>query len=304
MFIKSKVLAAAAAMALVGGVGAVGVFTVGMAGAATPACGEGCPDFFSYTFGDYAQPNFLLDVLRQGEKVGQPIILFRTSNTDPAEDFTIADEGSVSDFSAAGLVSKALDLHYGGAGCEDYDTATATCITFYPDDQAYELEYSPFGVDSGLCVGTAATAVNGTEVSLQPCGATAKTTWILDAADAIGITPPPPPTVPPPPLPTLPPVPIPTLSLPTLPVPSLTDTDSAVTHGRTAVKPAEEEEPFFPLINGSGTNFSHPYVLSYPQNSFPTDTPRPQLKTQTLQIDSSGVVNTNQMWGVDGGVAP
>jgi len=302
MFIKSKVFAAAAAMTLVGGAGAVGVFTVGMAGAATPACGNGCLDFFSYTFGDYAQPNFLLDVLRQGEKVGQPVILFRTSNTDPAEDFTIADEGSVSDFNAAGLVSKALDLHYGGAGCEDYDSSTATCITFYPDDEAYEIEYSPFGVESGLCMGTAATAVNGTEVSLQPCGATAKTTWILDAADAIGLPLPPPTTV----APTLPPVPIPTLSLPTLPVPSAsdTDTDSAITHGRTVVKPAEALDPFFPLINGSGTNFSHPAVLSYPQNSFPTDTPRPQLKTQPLQIDSSGVVNTNQMWGVDGGTAP
>jgi hypothetical protein len=277
MFIKSKVFAAAAAMTLVGGAGAVGVFTVGMAGAATPACGNGCLDFFSYTFGDYAQPNFLLDVLHQGEKAGQPIILFRTSNTDAAEDFTVADEGLVSDFNAAGLVSKALDLHYGGAGCEDYDTVTATCVTFYPDDEAYEIEYSPFGVDSGLCMGTAATAVNGTEVSLQPCGATAKTTWITDAADAIGLP---------------------------IPTPSDTDTDGAITHGRTAVKPAEEETPFFPLINGSGINFSHPAVLSYPQNSFPTDTPRPQLRTQTLQIDSSGVVNTNQMWGVDFGAAP
>jgi hypothetical protein len=299
MFIKSKVFAAATAMTLVGGAGAVGVFTVGMAGAATPACGDSCLDLFSNTFGDYAQPNFLLDVLRQGEKVGQPIILFRTSNTDAAEDFTIADEGLVSDFEAAGLVSKALDLHYGGAGCEDYDTATATCITFYPDDEALEIEYSPFGVDSGLCMGTAATAVNGTEVSLQPCGATARTTWIVDAADAIGL-----PLPPPPPPTSLPPVPIPTISLPTLPVPTDTDTDGAITHGRTAVKPADVEDPFFPLINGSGTNFSHPAVLSYPQNSFPTDTPRPQLKTQTLQIDSSGVVNTNQMWGIDGGAAP
>jgi hypothetical protein len=290
MFIKSKVFAATAALTLVGGAGAAGVFTVGMAGAATPACGDNCLDFFSQTFGDYAQPNFLLDALHQGEKVGQPIILFRTSNTDPAEDFTIADEGLVSDFNAAGLVSNALDLHYGGAGCEDYDTATATCITFYPNDEALEIEYSPFGVDSGLCMGTAATAVNGTEVSLQPCGVTAKTTWIVDVADAIGITPPPPP----PPPPTLPPV----------PTPSDTDLVTGPSIVSSAIVPAAVDDPFFPLINGSGTNFSHPAVLSYPQNSFPTDTPRPQLKTQTLQIDSSGVVNTNQMWGVDGGAAP
>ena len=177
MFIKSKVLAAAAAMTLVGGAGAVGALTVGSAGAATQGCGTDCLDLFSHTFGDYPQPNFLLDVLRQGEQAGQPVILFRTSNTDPAEDFTVAFEGLVSDLNTAGLVSKALDLHYGGAGCEDYDTVTATCITYYPDDEALEIEYSPFGVDSGLCVGTAATAVNGTEVSLQPCSATARTTF-------------------------------------------------------------------------------------------------------------------------------
>ena len=55
----------------------------------------------------------MLDVLRQGEKVGQPIILFRESNSDPAEDFTISAQGLVSDFFAAGLVSAAVNLHYG-----------------------------------------------------------------------------------------------------------------------------------------------------------------------------------------------
>jgi hypothetical protein len=272
MFIKSKVFAAAAAMTLVGGAGAAAVFTVGMAGAATPACGTGCPDFFSDTLGSYAQPNFLLDVLRQGEKAGQPVILFRTSNTDPAEDFTIADQGLVSDFNAAGLVSKALDLHYGGAGCEDYDPTTATCITFYPDDDAVEIEYSPFGVDSGLCMGTATTAVNGTKVSLQPCGATAKTTWILDDADGFGF---------PPPIPTV-----------------------LATGEIRAIVPEASDGVYVPMINGSGVNFSHPAVLTYPQNSYPTDTPRPQLHTQTLQIDSHDVVNSNQEWGFDQGISP
>ena len=46
-------------------------------------------------------------MLRQGEKVGQPIILFRASNNDPAEDFTISQQGLVSDFFTAGLVSAA-----------------------------------------------------------------------------------------------------------------------------------------------------------------------------------------------------
>jgi hypothetical protein len=274
MFIKSKVFAAAAAVTLVAGAGAAAAFTVGTASADTPACGDTCLDLFSNTFGTYAQPNFLLDTLRQGEKVGQPNILFRTSNTDPAEDFTIASQGLVSDFNKAGLVSNALDLHYGGAGCEDYDPTTATCITFYPDDQAVEIEYSPFGVDSGLCMGTATTAVNGTKVSLQPCGATAKTTWILDDADGFGF-----------------PAPIPTVTV--------------VGSGQIrAIVPKAADGVYVPLINGSGVNFSHPAVLTYPQNSYPTDTPRPQLHTQTLQIDSNDVVNSNQEWGFDQGISP
>ena len=44
-----------------------------------------------------------------------------------------------------------------------------------------ELEYSPFGVDSGLCVGVAATAAAKEGVTLQPCGVSAKTVWIGDS---------------------------------------------------------------------------------------------------------------------------
>ena len=45
------------------------------------------------TFGTHRTPNFVLDVWRQGAKVGQPIILFRTSNTDPAEDINASFQG-------------------------------------------------------------------------------------------------------------------------------------------------------------------------------------------------------------------
>ena len=44
-------------------------------------------------------------MLRQGEKTGQPIILFRQANFDPALDWTVAFQGLTSDFLAAGLVS-------------------------------------------------------------------------------------------------------------------------------------------------------------------------------------------------------
>ena len=113
MSIKSKVFAAAATMALIGGVSAAGALT---AGAATPSCGGSCVDPFSYQFGTHHTPNYVMDVFRQGQKVGQPVILFRASNDDPAEDFTAAYQGQVSDFYDADLVSAAVDLHYGG-GC-------------------------------------------------------------------------------------------------------------------------------------------------------------------------------------------
>ncbi len=242
MSIKSKVLAATATLALVGGVGAMGTLS---ANAATPSCGRFCVDIFSRDFGTHATPNFVLDTLRQGEKVGQPQILFRTANFDPAEDYTFSYQGLVSDFFAAGLVSAAVNLHYGGG-------ATLGTGTF-PDDAAFEIQYSPYGVDSGLCMGVAATAVAGEKVTLQPCGVSAKTVWIVDSQDTVG-------------------------------------------HG------------YVPLINGSDTNFSQPFVLTYPSAGYPTDMPRPELYVSNLTGFQgangfpTGTINSNQLYGADFGV--
>ena len=118
-------------------------------------------------------PGFVLDVLRQGEKVGQPIILFRAANFDPAEDFVVSYQGLVSDFFASGLVSAAVELHYGGGSTLPDGTKTA-------DDPAFEIEYAPYGVQSGLCAGVGSTAAQGTKVALEPCGVSSKTVWIAD----------------------------------------------------------------------------------------------------------------------------
>ncbi len=176
MSIKSKVFAAAATLTLVGGVGSVAALS---AGAATPSCGNHCIDIFSREFGTHDHPNFVVDTLRQGAKVGQPVILFRTSNTDPAEDFTPAFQGLTSEFNAAGLVSNAVALHYGCAG-----QFGANSCTIGVDDPAFEIEYAPYGVDSGLCMGVAATASQNEGVTLQPCGVSSKTVWILDLNDS------------------------------------------------------------------------------------------------------------------------
>ena len=258
MSIKSKVFAATATLTLVGGASAMGALTAGTASAATPSCGDNCVEFFSAEFANDGSPNFVLDTLRQGEKVGQPQILFRTSDTDPAEDYTISDQGLVSDFLAAGLVSPAVALHYGGLGCEGTVTpgATPPCSANYPDLEAYEVEYSPYGVDSGLCASVAATATAGEKVTLQPCGASSRTVWIIDSED--------------------------------------TDVNSNT-----------------PLINGSDTNFSQPFVLTYGASAYPTDLPRPQLYVTNLTgfqgangLPTPGTVNDNQLWGEDTGVLP
>ena len=268
MSIKSKVAAAAATLTLVGGVGMAGALTAGTASAATPSCGITCIDVFSKQFGTHLHPNFVVDVLRQGEKVGQPIILFRTANFDPAEDWTVAFQGPTSSFFGAGLVSASVALHY---GCEpgEFTSVTlpngtdASCAGF-ADDPAFENEYAPFGVESGLCAGVAATAFSDEGVTLQPCGVSSKTVWILDSVDI-------------------------------------------------QFSPAFEKS-YVPLINGSDTNFSQPFVLTYPNEGFPTDKPRPQLVVTNLTGFShftpitggeggiqDGTVNANQLWGADFG---
>jgi hypothetical protein len=249
MSIKSKVLAAAATLTLVGGAGAAGVLGAGSAAAATPSCGGSCINLFSHQFGSFRSPNFTVDVLKQGEKVGQPIILFRQANYDPALDWTVAFQGLVSDFLTAGLVSPSVALHYGGLG------------TGSVNDPAFENEYAPFGVDSGLCMGLASTAVAGEGVTLQPCGVSSKTVWILDTYDQYSFV-------------------------------------DALRNG-------------VPLINGSDTNFSQPFVLTYPDNAYPTDKPRPQLIVTNLTGFSQGpggpevnTVNSGQLWGATFGVLP
>jgi len=254
MSFKSKMLAGAATLALIGGVGTAGALS---ASAATPSCGRNCIDIFSRAFGTHRTPGFVMDVLRQGAKVGQPIILFRTSNTDPAEDFVPSFQGTTADFFAAGLVSSAVALHYGCIPAAQPGGNFPNCIPgISVNDPAIELEYSPFGVDSGLCVGVAATATAKEGVTLQPCGVSSKTVWIIDTNDS----------------------------------------------------PATLRGGYVPLINGSDTNFSHPFVLTYPGNGFPTDKPRPQLFTSNLTGFSHGIgtpigsVNDTQLWGADFGV--
>jgi hypothetical protein len=182
---KRATLAVLAAIVLALGIAAG---TGAAAHAATPSCGPGCINIFSKNFGSYLNPQFALDTFRQKSAVGQPIILFRESNSDPAEDFTAAFEGSVADFYAAGLVSSAFALHYGCNGMVPVAGVQIPCMGGPGRNlAAFELEYAPFGVESGLCVG-ATSATPGTEVTLEPCGVSAGTVWAVDTLDSCPFT--------------------------------------------------------------------------------------------------------------------
>jgi hypothetical protein len=374
MSVKSKVLATAATLTLLGGAGVAAMATAGSANAASPSCGGSCIDVFSHQFGTFADPNFVMDAYKRGDAVGTPVILFRTSNADPAEDFTVSQEGLVSEFYAASLVSAGVALQF---GC-------TTGVFGACDGQgqgnywAYEFMYSPYGVQTGLCTGLAATAVAGEKVTLQPCGVSGKTVWIAANPTQESATVPCDPatagsacTPKPCQLGTLNCVAHPftvsstgtttvteTAGGPTvtngeeveytgIPAGSsaaqyytikdvatsggvttfelftsagvhtegtatgwtLTPTVGTSKYTGTETNPlAGDQNPLSafaePLVNGSDTNFSSPYALTYPGSSYPTDNPRPSLYVTNLLGFSTGALNSNQLWSADAGVLP
>ena len=262
MSIKSKVLAVTAALTLVGGVGLAGVFAAGSASAATPSCGPACINVFSYQFGTHTTPTYTVDVLRQGEKAGQPTSCSAPRTTTRPWTGPCSSQGTVSDFFKAGLVSPRSPACTTAAPPAVFSrTAPSTSrnstlpVTGSSDLPAFENQYSPFGVESGLCMGVAATA-------FKRRGRDAAAVWrvVQDGVD---------------------------------PAYALDQSFTAAWfHG------------YIPLINGSDTNFSQPFVLTYPNISGPDYKPRPQLVVTNLTGFSFHVgnlfgtgTNSNQLWG-------
>jgi hypothetical protein len=153
--------------------------------------------------------------------------------------------------------------HHGGlagryqtqkTGTGDFRDCFGTGKSF--NDAAFEIEYAPGGVDTGLCAGVARTATHPEGVTLQECGASSRTVWAIDLYDQ----------------------PFESLVL-----------------------------GYYPLINGSDTNFSDPFALTYPFAGYPTDTPRPQLQVDYLSGYTRGSppiliynsVDDVQIWGAD-----
>ena len=164
MFIKIKALAAVATLTVAGGLSTLETLP---AVAATADCGPNCIQIFSAKFGTNANPNFVETVWGGVGAVGQPTILARPSSSNPAGDFiaTAPGKGLVSDFFEAGMVSAAVNEHYGS-------------------ERAAQIEYAPFGEPTGLCAGLATTAYQNEGLTLQPCSIPGTTVWIIATADS------------------------------------------------------------------------------------------------------------------------
>jgi len=165
MSVKSKVLAAAVALTVAGGLSTAGESS---ARAVTPQCSQGgtqtCIQIFSKAFGSYASPGFVETVFLGIPVAGVPTILHSANSTDPAEDL-LSIGGLVSQFYAKGMVSAAVNAHYG-------------------TEKAAQIEYAPYGKPTGLCAALARTAYQGEGLTLQPCIVPGTTVFIIDTADS------------------------------------------------------------------------------------------------------------------------
>ena len=219
MSIKTKVLAAAATLTVAGGLSTVGTLP---ATAATPQCGPHCIQIFSAKFVTSTSLGFVETVFQGVAVVGQPTIVAPPSSSDPAGDLIVPRAGTVSDFFAAGLVSAAVNQHYG-------------------NEHAVQIEFAPFGMPTGLCSALATTAYQNEGLTLQPCSTPGTTVWIVDRADS------------------------------------------------PATAPAR-----FPIVNGSTTDFTHPFAMIIHGN--PAHKQFPQIKVQRLRGNPDHVRIT-QIWG-------
>ncbi len=173
--LRVKVLAAAAALCVAGGASAMVTLN---ADAATPECGLSCTDIYSAAYGTSARPGYVLEAEGGGPgRLGQPVTLARASVTNPAEDFVLDNLIPASDYAQAGLVNGYLAEQY---GCVSFVTVPGACPAGTVNDYAGEIQYEPYGAPTELCVGVGTSPAEGTPITLQECGVSGSTLWLIN----------------------------------------------------------------------------------------------------------------------------
>jgi len=206
--------------------------SAGMANASTQgpkdtvACGSNCVSIFSDQLGSGTTMNaFVNGDTGAGGRVGTPVNMHVAGNFRPNGDFTPSLSGFV--FQFCGFLAN------------DFFSPTSFVCTHYPLFAVLELNWSPFGNQTGFCAGVKS-AVANTQVTLQPCGTTAKTVWIADRIHS-------------------------------------TTGSNCLIPASPPVSPGDPSVNFCPLINGGDTNFSQPLVLTLDTG---TNRPTNQLKLE------------------------
>ena len=223
MSIKTKVLAAAAILPMVGALITAATLP---ATASTTQCGTACVQISSKLYG----PGFVESAFQGIPAVGQPTIVHAASDSDPTGDFInpLGHPVLVSTFYAKGMVSAAVNAHYA-------------------NEPAVQVEYAPYGQGTGLCAAVATTAYQNEGLSLQPCSTPGTTVFIIDKNDSPGTWP-----------------------------------------------------AYFPIVNASTTDFTHPYTMTIDGN--PAHKPFPQITLQHMH-DNPTDVPDNQLWEAPAGPA-
>jgi hypothetical protein len=157
--ITGKAAMGVAVLAITGGAGLIATLP---AGAATPACGTGCMTVSNQDFGE----GYVAAVSGGAARIGQRVRLFPAADTS-TEDWQLTIKGTAADLYAQGLVTEQVAALFG-------------------QDSAVEIQYTPDGVASGLCLGLASAARKGERVSLERCEVNSKTIWVGDQADQSG----------------------------------------------------------------------------------------------------------------------
>jgi hypothetical protein len=162
MFMRSRIIATTTATLMLAAAAVAACASSPAANAATVACGSDCMALAAESWG----LNDVTSASSGTAGTGQDIILARAAEFS-AEDFVVRYEGTVASFYSDGILGPAVG-------------------ETWPSDLVLEYQFAPGGVPSSLCLGVAATAANGTAVSLQPCGSSAKVLWVPLFADHIG----------------------------------------------------------------------------------------------------------------------
>jgi hypothetical protein len=209
----------------------------------TVACGSSCVSLFSAQLGSSTTLNaYVPGDTGAGGKVGQKVNMHLAGNFRPNGDF----EPSISGFV----------FQYCGFLANDFFSPTSYVCTHYPFFDVIELNWAPFGNESALCAGVAKGGVAGESVTLQDCGMSANTVWILDRNNA-------------------------TLG---------TDCRVATTP---PVGPGNDPSVnYCPWINGGDTKFSQPLVMTLNTG---TQKPTNQVMLQP-ESHVGGLVRTNQLF--------